>query len=140
MQGLDFNAAIAHAKKNGWINIEKTDTGSKISLQQEKFTSDGKPIKDYDEYTIKNIAEEKRSLGYLDGDMRRSLPSLMDRPDYIIEHKEKTKTVSLSETGKHIDLEKLDSGAIDVEADVPHVHAARIHLSLIHISEPTRPY
>ena len=33
LQGLDFNAAIAHAKKNDWINIEKTDTGSKISLK-----------------------------------------------------------------------------------------------------------
>jgi len=127
LQGPDFNAAIAHAKKNGWINIEKTDTGSKISLQQEKFTSDGKPIKDYDEYTIKFIGEEKKHEAYLDGDMRRSLSSLMERPDYIIEHEEKRKTVSLSETGKNIDLEKLDSGAIDVEADVPHVHAARIH-------------
>ena len=56
-----------------------------------------------------------------------ALKSLMERPDFIIEHKEKTKTVSLSETGKNIDLEKLDSNAIDVEADVPHVHAARIH-------------
>ena len=127
LQGPDFNAAIAHAKKNGWINIEKTDTGSKISLQQEKFTSDGKPIKDYDEYTIKFIGEEKKHEAYLDGDMRRSLSSLMERPDYIIEHEEKRKTVSLSETGKNIDIEKLDSGAIDVEADVPHVHAARIH-------------
>ena len=51
----------------------------------------------------------------------------MERPDFIIQHEEKTKTVSLTETGKNIDLEKLDSGAIDVEADVPHVHAARIH-------------
>jgi len=33
LQGFDFNAAIAHAKKNDWINIEKTDTGSKISLK-----------------------------------------------------------------------------------------------------------
>ena len=34
LQGLDFNAAIAHAKKNGWINIEKTGTGSKISIKE----------------------------------------------------------------------------------------------------------
>jgi len=53
--------------------------------------------------------------------------SLMERPDFIIQHEKKTKSVSLSETGKNIDLEKLDSDAIDVEADVPHVHAARIH-------------
>ena len=35
LQGPDFNAAIGYAKKNDWINIEKTDTGSKISLKQE---------------------------------------------------------------------------------------------------------
>jgi len=33
LHGFDFNAAIAHAKKNDWINIEKTGTGSKISLK-----------------------------------------------------------------------------------------------------------
>ena len=38
LQGLDFNAAIANAKKNDWINIEKTETGSKISLKQESST------------------------------------------------------------------------------------------------------
>ena len=58
---------------------------------------------------------------------RDALQPLLNRPDFIIEHEEKIKTVSLSETGKNIDLEKLDSDAIDVEADVPHVHAARIH-------------
>jgi len=109
----DFNAAIAHAKKNDWINIEKTDTGSKISLKQE-------PTESQDEHAISLI--DKAQKPRLD-----LVKSLMERPDFIIKHEEKTKTVSLSETGKHIDLEKLDSGAIDVEADVPHVHAARIH-------------
>jgi len=33
LHGFDFNAAISNAKKNDWINIEKTDTGSKISLK-----------------------------------------------------------------------------------------------------------
>ena len=33
LHGFDFNAAISNAKKNGWINIEKTNTGSKISLK-----------------------------------------------------------------------------------------------------------
>ena len=45
LQGLDFNAAIAHAKKNDWINIEKTDVGSKISLKQQlKENSDEETI------------------------------------------------------------------------------------------------
>jgi phenylalanyl-tRNA synthetase alpha chain len=113
LQGPDFNAAIAHAKKNDWINIEKIDTGSKISLKQE-------PTESQDERIILRIDKSK----YTD---RRLIKPLMERPDFIIEHEEKTKTVSLTETGKNIDLEKLDSGAIDVEADVPHVHAARIH-------------
>ena len=164
LQGPDFNAAIAHAKKNDWINIEKTDTGSKISLKQE-------PTESQDEHVISLIDKSQKPRPDL-------VKSLMERPDFIIQHEEKTKTVSLTETGKNIDLEKLDSGAIDVEADVPHVHAARIHplkdtineiretfvhlgfteilgnlsqssfwnfdalftLSLIHISEPTRPY
>jgi len=112
-QGPDFNAAIAHAKKNDWISIEKTDTGSKISLKQE-------PTESQDEHVISLIDNAKKPSP-------ESLKSLMERPDFIIQHEEKTKSVSLTETGKNIDLEKLDSGAIDVEADVPHVHAARIH-------------
>jgi len=114
LQGSDFNAAIAHAKKNDWISIEKTDTGSKISLIVNE------PIESLDEQVISLIDNAKKPSP-------ESLKSLMERPDFIIEHEEKTKTVSLSQTGKNIDLEKLDSGAIDVEADVPHVHAARIH-------------
>ena len=113
LQGLDFNAAIAHAKKNDWINIEKTDTGSKISLKQE-------PTESLVERVIPLIDKAQKPRPDL-------VKSLMERPDFIIQHEEKTKTVSLSETGKNIDLEKLDSDAIDVEADVPHVHAARIH-------------
>ena len=113
LQGPDFNAAIAHAKKNDWINIEKTDTGSKISLKQE-------PTESQDEHVISLIDKAQKPRPDL-------VKSLMERPDFIIQHEEKTKSVSLTETGKNIDLEKLDSNAIDVEADVPHVHAARIH-------------
>jgi len=113
LQGPDFNAAIAHAKKNDWINIEKTDTGSKISLKQE-------PTESQDEHVILLIDKAQKPRPDL-------VKSLMERPDFIIQHEEKTKSVSLTETGKNIDLGKLDSGAIDVEADVPHVHAARIH-------------
>jgi len=113
LQGPDFNAAIAHAKKNDWINIEKTDTGSKISLKQE-------PTESQDEHVISLIDKAQKPRPDL-------VKSLMERPDFVIQHEEKTKTVSLTEPGKNIDLEKLDSGAIDVEADVPHMHAARIH-------------
>ena len=123
LHGLDFNAAIAHAKKNGWINIEKTDIGSKISL---KGSPGIHPIRNPEEHIISVIGASKTltSLGLENND---GIISLIERPDFIIKHEEKIKTVSLSETGKKIDLEKLDSRAIDVEADVPHVHAARIH-------------
>jgi len=118
LQGPDFNAAIAHAKKNDWISIEKTETGSKISLKQV-------PTESWAEKTISLIGEGEKSASILR--LQKSFKSLLERPDFLIQREEKTKTVSLSETGKNIDLEKLDSGAIDVEADVPHVHAARIH-------------
>ena len=116
LQGPDFNAAIGYARKNDWINIDSSR--SKISLQRE-------PKENSDEKVISLIGE--RHISSKEIASAESLKSLMERPDFIIEHEEKTKTVSLSETGKNIDLEKLDSGAIDVEADVPHVHAARIH-------------
>ena len=118
LQGPDFNAAIANAKKNDWISIEKMETGSKISLKQE-------PVQTPEELMISTIGEKTISTNPLS--MFPALKPLMERPDFIIQHEEKTKTVSLSEPGKKIDLEKLDSGAIDVEAEVPHVHAARIH-------------
>jgi len=118
LQGPDFNVAIANAKKNDWISIEKMETGSKISLKQE-------PVQTPEELIISTIGEKTISSNPLS--MFPALKPLMERPDFIIQHEEKTKAVSLSEPGKKIDLEKLDSGAIDVEADVPHVHAARIH-------------
>ena len=43
LQGAEFNAAIAHAKKNGWINIEKTDSGSKVSRNPEADITANKP-------------------------------------------------------------------------------------------------
>ena len=123
LHGFDFNAAISNAKKNDWINIEKTDTGSKISLK------DPDAVVPHDsELIISRLGERTIiSTEFDNTPLAEPLKSLMERPDFIIAHEEKTKTVSLSETGKKIDLEKLDSGAIDVEADVPHVHAARIH-------------
>ena len=34
LSGAGFNAAIANAKKNGWIKIEKNDSGSVVSLKE----------------------------------------------------------------------------------------------------------
>jgi len=123
LQGFDLNAAIAHAKKNYLINIEKTGTGSKLSLKD----PDADVPNDSDLIISKLGEKTIVPTEFDDTPLAEPLKSLMERPDFIIAHEEKTNTVSLSETGKKIDLETLDSGAIDVEADVPHVHAARIH-------------
>ena len=52
---------------------------------------------------------------------------MLQRPDYIIQNTEKSKTVSLTEKASKIDSTLSSSGAIDVEADVPPVFAARTH-------------
>ena len=52
---------------------------------------------------------------------------MLQRPDYIIQNTEKSKTVSLTEKASKIDSTLTSSGAIDVEADVPPVFAARTH-------------
>jgi len=122
LQGFDFNTAIAHANKNDWVNIEKTDTGSKISLKDPNVD-----VPNDSDLVISKLGEGTVIPTEFDNTpLAEPLKSLMERPDFIIAHGKKTKTVSLSETGKKIDLEKLDSGAIDVAADVPHVHAAMI--------------
>jgi len=119
-QGSDFNAAMNRGQKNGWIKREKTDTGLRISLKQDD-------IKESTEEAaiifLGNVIRPQAALGkYL-----KVIETLIHRPDFIERIPQKTKTVSLTGPAKNIDLEKLDSGAIDVEADVPHVHAARIH-------------
>ena len=37
LSGAGFNAAIANAKKNGWITIEKIESGSKISIKEKSI-------------------------------------------------------------------------------------------------------
>ena len=52
---------------------------------------------------------------------------MLQRPDYIVQNTEKSKTVSLTEKASNIDSTISTSGAIDVEANVPMVFAARTH-------------
>ena len=56
-----------------------------------------------------------------------ALKFLLQRPDYIIQNTNKSKIVSLTEKASKIDSSISNSGAIDVEADVPSVFAARTH-------------
>ena len=57
LSGAGFNAAIANAKKNGWVKIDKNESGSKISVKEK--TVDNRP------YTIqvaawKSLEEAKK--------------------------------------------------------------------------------
>jgi len=118
LSGVGFNAAIANAKKNGWVTIDKSQSGSRICIKE-------KPIETPEEKLIlligvKSIPEEQI-------ENKLALKFLLQRPDYIIQNTEKSKIVSLTEKASHIDFTLSTTGAIDVEADVPLVFAARTH-------------
>jgi phenylalanyl-tRNA synthetase alpha chain len=111
------NIAIANAKKNNWIDIQKNESGSIISLKQ-------KPDQTNEEKLIAFISEKTPLEKIQDS---AALELLKKRPDYIIIEIEKSKTVLLSDQAKTIDTEKQDTGAIDVEAQTPRIFAARTH-------------
>ena len=118
LSGAGFNAAIANAKKNGWVKIDKTESGSRISIKE-------KSIETPEEKLISFIGE--KSIPEEQIENKLALKFLLQRPDYIIENTEKSKIVSLTEKASKIDSTLSDSGAIDVEANVPPVFAARTH-------------
>ena len=118
LSGAGFNAAIANAKKNGWVKIDKNESGSKISVKE-------KSIETPEEKLISLIGE--KSIPEEQIENKLALKFLLQRPDYIIQNTEKSKTVSLTEKASKIDSTLTSSGAIDVEADVPPVFAARTH-------------
>ncbi len=116
--GAEINVAIANAKKNDWIEIQKGETENIVSLKQ-------KPGQTREEKMISYIAENKVAVDQIKDSA--TLESIKRRPDFLIIETTKSRTVSLSEQARAIDTEKQDAGAIDVEADVPLVHAARTH-------------
>ena len=118
LSGAGFNAAIANAKKNGWIKIDKTDSGSTVSIKE-------KSIETPEEKLISFIGE--KSIPEEQIENKLALKFLLQRPNYIIQNIEKLKTISLTDKASKIDSTISDSGAIDVEADVPAVFAARTH-------------
>ena len=118
LSGAGFNAAIANAKKNGWIKIDKSESDSRISVKE-------KSIETPEEKLISLIGE--KSIPEEQIENKLALKFLLQRPDYIIQNTEKSKTVSLTEKASNIDSTLSTSGAIDVEADVSTVFAARTH-------------
>ena len=118
LSGAGFNAAIANAKKNGWVKIDKNESGSKISVKE-------KSIETPEEKLISLVGE--KSIPEEQIENKLALKFLLQRPDYIIQNTEKSKIVSLTEKASNIDSTISTSGAIDVEANVPMVFAARTH-------------
>jgi len=113
LKGL-FNSAIGVARKNNWVDAD----GELLSLKNMPSQTD-------EEKVIQIMGEKKIPTKEVQD--TKSLESLKKRPDFIIENIVKSKTISLTEQGKKIDTEQNDSGAIDVEADVPKVFVARTH-------------
>ena len=118
LSGAGFNAAIANAKKNGWVNIEKTDSGSTISTKE-------KPVETPEEKLISLIGD--KSIPEEQIENKLALKFLLQRPDYVLQNTEKSKIISLTERASQIDTTLSDTGAIDVEADAALVYAARTH-------------
>lgn len=114
----ETNIAIANAKRNDWISIAKSDAGSIVSLKKN-------PEQTSEEKLILQISDGKIPVEKVSDTV--ALESLKKRPDFLIIESIKSKAVSLAENAKSIDLDATDSGAIDVEADVPRVFAARTH-------------
>ncbi|MDC0193418.1 phenylalanine--tRNA ligase subunit alpha [Candidatus Nitrosopelagicus sp.] len=118
LSGAGFNAAIANAKKNGWVKIEKTDSGSTISTKE-------KPAETPEEKLISLIGDKSIPEERIENKL--ALKFLLQRPDYVIQNTEKLKIVSLTEKAVQIDTTQSDTGAIDVEANAALVYAARTH-------------
>ena len=118
LSGAGFNAAIANAKKNGWIKIDKSESGSEISIKE-------KSIETPEEKLISLIGEKSILEEQIENKL--ALKFLLQRPNYIIQNTEKSKSISLTEKASNIDSTLTSSGAIDVEADVSTVFAARTH-------------
>lgn len=112
--GSVLGPAMGIARKNNWISTDADKVlikNSPTEMPEEKILSKiGKDKVSADEITDKKILE-----------------SLKRRPDFITEETITYQTISLTEKAKSIDVESAESGAIDVEAEVPEVFVARTH-------------
>ena len=118
LSGAGFNVAIANAKKNGWIKIEKDNSDSLVSIKE-------KPIETPEEKLLSLIGEKTVSQEEITNSLAMKI--LLSRPNYIIQTSEKLKNISLTDAALSLDTSISSSGAIDVEADVSSIFAARTH-------------
>jgi len=118
LSGAGFNVAIANAKKNGWIKIEKGNSDSLVSIKE-------KPIETPEEKLLSFIGEKTVSQEEITNSLAMKI--LLSRPNYITQTSEKLKNISLTDAALSLDTSISSSGAIDVEADVSSIFAARTH-------------
>ena len=111
--GHIFGPAMGLARKNQWIDAIK----DQISLKEYPSEFPGEKI-------IKQIGSGKLSENEID---KNDLTHVLKRPDFIIEDIVKSKTISLTENAKSLQITDSQYGAIDVEADVPEVFVAKTH-------------
>ena len=112
----DFSAAIAYAKKHDWVRIENGLIHPKAQL---------KPLAEED--FILHLGTGKKPVDQLSHYDKKSVEYLKRRPKFINEKILTSITFALTSLGKSIDIDAVASGAIDVEASVPHTVVSRIH-------------
>jgi len=122
----DFNAAIANAKRNDWIQIEKDDAGNttiSLKVQDPQPSAEEKVLQEINQGNFDQNAlyHDKNQHEKLVGYFRLKKLELVD------EIVKKSKTVSLTEKAKDIDTSQTGLAEIDVEAAVPLSHVARAH-------------
>ena len=112
----DFGPAIGILKKNDIIEIIDN------LVQAKKMLSET-----LDEKLISRVGETGILMTELSKEINKELlKAYQNRSHFYKTINKKTKYLIISEKGKNIDVEA-STGAIDVEAKVPHTHAARIH-------------
>jgi len=123
----DFHAAIANAKRNDWIQIEKDDSGNtKISLkvQDPQPSAEEKVLKEINQgiFDQNALYHDKSQHEKLVGYFRLKKLALVEE---IIN---KSKTISLTDEGKKTETSTVVGiPAIDVVASVPVTFVARAH-------------
>jgi phenylalanyl-tRNA synthetase alpha chain len=121
---VEFNAAIANARKNGWVDISENKIILKTSIDDSS-----------EEKLIKQISDSKdNAISINEINDIKSLEFLKKRPDFLVVNSIKSITIDLKEKGKEsMSTFQLphttDSNlrAIDVEAPAPAIFAARSH-------------
>lgn len=121
----EFNAAIANAKKNDWIEISENKISLKISSQDHSS----------EEKLLKQLADSLNPILINEITDIKSLEFLKKRPEILVVHSNRAVTTSLTEKGKEsfnkIKISEI-SGTdvirpIDVEAPAPAIFPARSH-------------